>query len=100
LRLVESVAADSGRLWPRELDIRLNFQRTSFPNEDSLEFSGSERSTNLAHRTNRHSMISAFGIIAEIYQTIPVIDLDVQKVKHRETEDAGSFRTNSFAYIG
>jgi hypothetical protein len=48
----------------------------------------------------KHSMIPAFGIIAEIYQTIAVVDLDVQKAQHRETENAGSFRTNSVAYVG
>ena len=44
-------------------------------------------------------MILAFGFVAEIYQTVAVVNLYIEKAQHRETENPGGFRPNSVAYV-
>jgi hypothetical protein len=40
-------------------------------------------------------LLLAFGIVAEINQAVAIGDLYVDKTQHRETKNAGRFRTNS-----
>jgi hypothetical protein len=42
-------------------------------------------------------MTPTLGIIAEIYQAVAVVNLNVQQSQHRKTENAGSFRAKSVA---
>jgi len=44
-------------------------------------------------------MIPAFAIVGELRETVPVVNFDVEKVKHREPEQAGNFRPDSVAHV-